>query len=157
MSFPEDSNFEPSSDFESTKDSMQADFNRNLGLMIGLPVGFFVLFAVTVSCWLYRRSKRQQKRINQHGPPVSQQAIPQQAYQQPPPMREGHEVDGLGYKTELEAQSGHHELNSHPQSNLMYGGGVVNTGERSEPQEMQANSRQQPPQELPNGNDGRRC
>jgi hypothetical protein len=73
----------------------------------------------------------------------------------------GAEVDGLAYKTELEAQNRpyqYQELNAHPWSTLHQGGNVVEAGPRS-PQEVHANFVRPQPHELPvqNGMNGRHC
>jgi hypothetical protein len=128
--------------------------------MIGLPVGFFILFVIAVFCFFQRRSKRQKQRINQQLPPVSQQTRLQKPGPQQPLMSggtggvRGAEVDGLAYKTELEAQNRpqqYQELNAQPWGTLQQGGNVAEAGPRS-PQEVHA-------LELPvqNGMNPRRC
>jgi hypothetical protein len=126
--------------------------------MIGLPVGFFILFAIAVFCFFRRRSQRQKQRINnQQLPPISQQTKLQQTGQQQPLMSGGYggasgaEVDGLAYKTELEAQNRpqqYQELNAQPWTAPHQGGSVLEAGLRS-PQEVHAEFMRPQPQELP--------
>jgi hypothetical protein len=138
--------------------------------MIGLPVGFFILFAIAVFCFFRRHSQRQKQRINnQQLPPISQQTKLQKTDQQQPLISGGYggasgaEVDGLAYKTELEAQNRpqqYQELNAQPWTALHHQGEtVVEAGPRS-PQEVHAELMRLQPQELPvaaqNGMYGRR-
>jgi hypothetical protein len=125
--------------------------------MIGLPVGFFILFAIAVFCFFRRRSKRQKQRINQQLPPFLQQTKPQETNAQQPLMSgstggvRGAEVDGLAYMTELEAQNRpqqYQELNAHPWSTLHQEGRAMEAGPRS-PQEVHANFMQPQAHELP--------
>jgi hypothetical protein len=85
-----------------------------------------------------------------------QQTDPQESW-----MRQGEEVDGLAYRSEVEAQDKQHqyqphqyqEMNAHPYGNQYQGSPMVEAQGTQDAQEMPLSYRQHPPQEMP-GNGG---
>lgn len=138
---------------------------RMIGIGVGVGVGLFLLFA-GLGFWAFRRhSKKRSRQINQQAQIQSALMQPRMQQTDPPQswMRQGQEVDGMAYRSEVEAQdkqphyqSQHYqEMNANPYGNQFQGGPMVEAQGTRDPQEMALNQR--PAQEMPgNGAFGQR-
>ncbi|KAG9192296.1 hypothetical protein G6011_11030 [Alternaria panax] len=150
----------PGDSFDRSVDKAVDVQQRTIGIGVRVGVGLFLLFA-GLAFWAFRRhSKKRMRQINQQAQtqvgvlhPKMQQTNPQQSW-----MRQGEEVDGLAYRTEVEAQSKPHqhqpytfqEMNAHPYGDSQFQGGpIVEAQGTHDAQEMPLSYRQYPPQEMP--------
>ncbi|KAI4662357.1 uncharacterized protein J4E79_004646 [Alternaria viburni] len=157
---------------DASRDDMKDTFDkavdaqqRMIGIGVGVGVGLFLLFA-GLGFWAFRRhSKKRSRQINQQAQIQSALMQPRMQRTDPPQswMRQGQEVDGMVYRSEVEAQdkqphyqSQHYqEMNANPYGNQFQGGPMVEAQGTRDPQEMALNQR--PPQEMPgNGAFGQR-
>ena len=125
-----------------------------IGIGVGVGVGVFLLFA-GLAVWAFRRhSKKRTRQFNQQAQTQSNLLQPSMQQREAPQswMRQGEEMDGLGYRSEIEAQNELHqyqEMSAHSYGNQFQGGPLVEAQETHDAQEMPLNYRQHPPQEMP--------
>ncbi|KAG9379796.1 hypothetical protein A1F94_010152 [Pyrenophora tritici-repentis] len=141
-------------DAEQTFDKMVGKQQKAVGMYVGIGVGIFVLFASMAIFLFWRHSRKRKREINQQPQFTSYQPIGQQttAPAQQQWQRQGVEVDGLAYKTELEAQpkpQQYQEMNAYPHTNPFQGGHIVEAQSTRDPQEMPQTFGQQAPHEMP--------
>jgi hypothetical protein len=132
---------------------------------VGVGVGLFLLFA-GLAIWAFRRhSKKRTRQINEQAQTQASVLQPKMSQTNPPQPWIGQrdEVDGLAYRTEVEAQDKPHqyqsyqaqEMNANPYGSQFQGGPILEAQGTHDAQEMPLSYKHHPPQEMPGGTQDR--